>query len=115
MSKRIKKEDPRSKLIQIRVSSHEEAKIKTNAGARPVSEFLRELGTGKAKNIKTYKIAQQDPALVTEVHKVGVNLNQVARSLNSTAKSGGEINLAVVELHLAAINEQLSEIINRGL
>lgn len=93
-------------------------KAAAKAAGRSLSDWIRAqvavggvVVTGKpspARVPKRRAEAQADPALVREVAKVGNNLNQVARKLNS----GGVLDEEAV-LALWAIERRLGELLER--
>ena len=102
------KKEQRNELIQVRVTKEEKNKIQENADGN-ISSWLRSLGLNqiKAKRI----IYTQDPFFLSEVKKIGNNLNQVAHYINFRKKSGEEIDLISIQANLVLINEQLNKLI----
>jgi Bacterial mobilisation protein (MobC) len=87
---RDKSPDPRAHIVQTRLTGDELAAIRRRASAQhvTVSDYLRRAALAGAKPNRRRKAAEPephpfDPALMFELHKIGVNLNQIARLYNS--------------------------------
>jgi len=76
-----------------------------------MSEFIRKSVNSKIKNPpapkqkKVYKVA--DPKLLFELNKIGTNLNQIAKKLNSNENIG---NTVIIQ-KLVEIEKKLNELI----
>lgn len=76
--------EKRSEVVRLRLTlaEHEHVRAQAEAAGVTVSEFLRRRSLG-------YVVPQirgrrgPDPALLVELNRIGINLNQVARNLNS--------------------------------
>ncbi|ENE9929402.1 plasmid mobilization relaxosome protein MobC [Vibrio parahaemolyticus] len=108
----------RTECIQLRVSKDEKLQIFANANANAnangnVSVWLRTmaLNPNSCHHKKRYKEIKQDPALVIEVARIGNNLNQVARYINTAKKAGLLIDLMAVQAQLVQTNALLSALI----
>ena len=102
----------RDQHIQIRVTKDEKREIELSAQG-PVSSWLRDLSLKRER--KVYKELKQDPALVSAVHKIGVNVNQIAFFTNSMNATGQEPELIALQSELLEIKELLSKIVKTGL
>ncbi|NMR82208.1 plasmid mobilization relaxosome protein MobC [Vibrio parahaemolyticus] len=102
----------RTECIQLRVSKDEKLQIFANANGN-VSVWLRTmaLNPNSCHHKKLYKEIKQDPALVSEVARIGNNLNQIARYINIEKKSGLLVDLVAVQAQLVQINTLLSALI----
>ncbi|MFH4703064.1 MobC family plasmid mobilization relaxosome protein [Vibrio alginolyticus] len=101
----------RTECIQLRVSKDEKLQIFANAnGNGNVSVWLRTmaLNPNSCHHKKLYKEIKQDPALVSEVARIGNNLNQIARYMNSAKKSGSLVDLVAVQAQIVQMNALLS-------
>lgn len=90
------KEYAKDHRVTVRFSEDEYNVISTNSGSAgmTVSEYIREQ-LSKGKVVATYKIVSDTESvkkLAEEYHKIGINLNQIAKHLNS----GGEASEALV-------------------
>ncbi|MDF4583059.1 plasmid mobilization relaxosome protein MobC [Vibrio parahaemolyticus] len=106
----------RTECIQLRVSKDEKLQIFANANANAngnVSVWLRTmaLNPNSCHHKKRYKEIKQDPALVSGVARIGNNLNQVARYINTAKKAGLLIDLIAVQAQLVQTNALLSALI----
>ena len=96
--------EKRHKKITVRFTAEELEKAKKNAeGALAV--WLRNL----ALNQKPKRIAKPvNQVLLFELNKIGVNLNQIARSANGAGAEG--IEMAKLLLILANISDELEQL-----
>jgi hypothetical protein len=108
------KKPVRTELIQVRVTEDEKLLIQSNANGN-VSDWFRTFGLDpKSPHHKAkYRELKQDPALVAEVAKIGNNINQLARLVNSAKKSGSMIDLISVQARLAESNDLMSKLIKQ--
>lgn len=94
----------RTKEIKIRLSEDEyNALLERKTKAR-LAEWLRELALEQAPKAQPKTI---DPALLFELNRMGVNLNQIARQCNSQKPS---IDLLSVLAELRNIEKALKEL-----
>ncbi|MCA3953431.1 MobC family plasmid mobilization relaxosome protein [Vibrio vulnificus] len=102
----------RTECIQLRVTKEEKLQIFANANGN-VSVWLRTIALAPDVNPRRtiYKELKQDPALVRQVARIGNNLNQIARYMNSAKKSGSLVDLVAVQAQLVQINTLLSALI----
>lgn len=98
----------RTKEIKIRLTIEEhEALLKKMVG-RELATWMRNICLDQ-KNQKPIKTA--DPILLTQLAKIGGNLNQIARAANTEQTQGNLIDRIKLTAELAIIREQLSEIL----
>lgn len=94
----------RTKEIKIRLSEDEyNALLERKTKAR-LAEWLRELALEQAPKAQPKTI---DPALLFELNRIGVNLNQIARQCNSQKPS---IDLLSMLAELRNIEKALKEL-----
>ncbi|WP_050567212.1 MobC family plasmid mobilization relaxosome protein [Vibrio owensii] len=103
----------RTECIQLRVTKDEKLQIFAHANGN-VSDWLRTIALDPGTNPHRviYKELKQDPALVREIARIGNNLNQVARYINSAKKSGSLVDVVAVQAQLVQMNTLLSRLIN---
>lgn len=106
------KREQRKNLIQIRVSDSEKQAILLNAKGN-VSGWLRDLGLHTPR--PTYTELKQDPELVAALHKIGSNINQLTRVVNTKIKSGDALELTSILAQLEHSNALLTELTKQGL
>nr|WP_317625584.1 plasmid mobilization relaxosome protein MobC [Rhodoalgimonas zhirmunskyi] len=85
---------------------------KARAAGLPNATLMREaLGLTEARRRKP--IPRVDPKLTFAIARVGGNLNQLSRWINSAVKSGhtSQINALKVAAQLVAIERQLAQIV----
>jgi hypothetical protein len=85
---RDKAHNPRAHIVQTRLTDDELEAIRTRATAQhmTISEYLRHValeGTATKRKRRDPVHALPDHALMFELNKIGVNLNQIARLYNS--------------------------------
>lgn len=92
------KADPmevRSGQVKFRLSAIERAQLETRAeqAGKTVTDFARTAALGKP--LKVVQHASPDMETRTELRRIGVNLNQIAKRLNQT---GGHAPAALLEV-----------------
>jgi hypothetical protein len=75
----------RERVIKIRVTDEEFARLKGLSGDERLAEWMRSqcLGHDKAAGRRRTPVPKADPALLRQIAGIGNNLNQVARRVNS--------------------------------
>lgn len=99
-------QDARSERLNLRLQPDERAEVETRAvalGLTP-SDYARRLVIGG--RLASVVAAKADPSLVLAINRAGVNLNQIARTMNSGA---GHIPLDLADT-LARINSLLDRL-----
>ena len=86
------KKKNRTIIMRFRVNKEEHQVIKDNAGKQLVAPFVRDLALGKKTKRRAPPVNKD---LMRELAKVGNNLNQIARHINTSKKSG--IDVSAVE------------------
>lgn len=79
----------RTKCFKMRLTEAEHAAIhaKAQAAGCTVADFVRAIVLG-IDQTRVLPAAREIVGLSSEVRRIGVNLNQIARHLNTTAKAG---------------------------
>ena len=101
--------------MKVRVNDIEYKKIKELAYlyGKPMADIFRDSTLSVSKSHKGGRSTQRaDPALIRGIARIGNNLNQIAKQVNSTAKTGEAINvLELIDvLHgIRVETEQLKE------
>lgn len=106
---RAKMGSPRKKWVHVLVSEEEHIAWhdKATSAGLPLSSLIRQkMDTGIIGRKR--KMVEHDPDLVREIAKIGNNINQIARAIN-TEKSSDGIDLLVL---LSAIERDLREVID---
>lgn len=112
---RPKKEeqDTRTERLNLRLTPDERAEVDAKAAAVGVSptDYARRLALGGRLARITRSVS--DPVLVLALNRLGVNLNQIARSLNN---SGGvsPAELSATLARLNALLDQLQEVFSES-
>lgn len=103
----------RTKIVKSRFNETEIGLLRANANGEPLGAFLRNVGLGNTIK-EVYKIKKMyipvDPELTYEIHKLGQNLNQVARKINQDSKLGNSIDSFQVLSGVSRIEKTLNEI-----
>lgn len=89
----------RTIIMRFRVNPEEHQVIKDNAGKQLVAPFVRDLALGKKAKRRAPPV---NKGLIRELSKIGNNLNQIARHIKTSKKSGMDINAIEV---LAGIHD----------
>ncbi len=102
----------RTECIQLRVTKEEKLQIFANANGN-VSVWLRTMALDPNINPHRtfYKELKQDPALVRQVARIGNNINQIARYINTVKKAGSLVDIVAVQAQLVQMNTLLSNLI----
>jgi len=100
----------RDRTLKIRLSRDEEADIKYRASraGMNVSEFIRE-----AVHNAVVVPPEFLRAVRREINRIGVNLNQIARALNRTVRTGSGVDCLQVYESLLAIQRDLGRLIEK--
>ena len=111
-SKRLK----RDKSIKIRLTADEHQQLNKNKVGDELATWLRDLGLNQEAPPlppKPKKIKTADPDLISQLARIGANLNQIAKIANTEQATGGVIDRLRLTRELATIREQLNEILKR--
>lgn len=107
----------RNVSLNIWLSSAEKAALVERAGAQPLSAWLRCIALGEPvqasrspRRERVGVVASVMSPLVLAVAKVGNNLNQIARQVNTDSLGGRAIDVIEVRLALRAIRASLEDI-----
>jgi predicted amino acid-binding ACT domain protein len=99
------------------LSSAEDKALLERVGTRSVSAWLRDLALGQApqparapRRNKIGVVADVMAPVTRAVAKIGNNLNQIARQVNSNALAGRTIDIVQVRVSLTAIRTELRQI-----
>ena len=92
----------RTKAIKIRLTDEEHERLKELKQGNELATWMRTtcLNIGAAQQAKT------DPQILRELNKIGVNMNQIARAVNSH-----RADYIAIQQALSQISDQLDEII----
>ena len=92
----------RTKAIKIRLTDEEHERLKELQQGNELATWMRTtcLNIGAAQQAKT------DPQILRELNKIGVNMNQIARAVNSH-----RADYIAIQQALSQISDQLDEII----
>lgn len=69
------------------------------------AEYARMRYLGKELEIRV--ISRVDEELVKEVIRIGININQIQKAINTSLKAGQELNLAEINLSLSNALQEL--------
>ena len=92
---RLGEEERRTRTIGVRVTEAEEAELRAQAARLSVGAYLRRRALGQRVRIAAE--LRLGAAELRELNRIGVNLNQMARALNSGAVSSPAETQAAVE------------------
>ena len=100
--------EKRERVIAIRVTENEYQELQKRKKKNRLAEWLRELGLGEKPKKAPRSI---DPKLLYELNKIGVNLNQISRYLNS--RKNAPIDLIEISLRLNDIENLLKKVVEK--
>lgn len=110
--KRLK--EKRSKSIEVVFSDDELIALDQRRGEIPRARFLREVALDqKPARLTTYKKA--DHQLITELNRIGCNLNQIATFINRNDENVCIVDKLKVLNGLARIRDELNELRDKNL
>ena len=98
----------RNKRIEIAVTDDEYQQLQERKTKPRLAEWLRELALGQKPRCQPKRV---DPALLFELNRIGVNLNQIARHCHQAPVSMETVNIALALRHIEA---QLREVLDRA-
>ena len=98
----------RNKRIEIAVTADEYQQLQERKTKPRLAEWLRELALGQKPRRQPKSV---DPALLFELNRIGVNLNQIARHCHQAPVSMETVNIALALRHIEA---QLREVLDRA-
>lgn len=98
----------RNKRIEIAVTDDEYQQLQERKTKPRLAEWLRELALGQKPKRQPKSV---DPALLFELNRIGVNLNQIARHCHQAPVSMETVNIALALRHIEA---QLREVLDRA-
>ncbi|ELA07975.1 putative mobilization protein C (plasmid) [Moraxella macacae 0408225] len=108
----------RDKSIKIRLNADELAQFKQRQIGDELASWVRSVCLGNPlqppKKTKQISIKTADPELLRQLAKIGSNLNQIARAVNTQQAHGNIISFLRLTTELAIIREQLSEILKQN-
>lgn len=92
----------RTKAIKIRLTDEEHERLKELQQGNELATWMRTT----CLNIGAAQQAKADPQILRELNKIGVNMNQIARAVNSH-----RADYSAIQQALSQISDQLDEII----
>lgn len=102
------KNNHRTIIMRFRVNPEERQVIKDNAGKQQVGPFVRDLALGKKAKRRAPPVSKD---LMRELAKAGNNLNQIARHINTSKKSGIDVSAIEVLAEIRDIRAALDEVL----
>lgn len=99
--------------INLRLNDEDYQKLKEKAGALPLARYCREQALDqkmKRKAPAKNRYTDLDPALLRELNRIGVNLNQIAR-LGNYARKKNSLELWQLIEGLRVIKADIEELI----
>ena len=94
--------EKRTKAIKIRLTDEEHERLKELQQGNELATWMRTT----CLNIGAAQQAKADPQILRELNKIGVNMNQIARAVNSH-----RADYSAIQQALSQISDQLDEII----
>lgn len=112
---KTRKKPRREKAIKIRMTDEEHQKLLQLMQGNELATWIRETclslenGQKQAKKAVQQEIKPIDPNILRELNKIGVNLNQIAKAINSH----NLIDRIAITQSLSIISEQLNEVLEK--
>lgn len=102
--------EKRNKSVLIRFTNTEHEKLKMLSSGQTISAFIR----GACLNQKPPKpVKKVDPNLLFELNKIGVNMNQVARQINTTNRAFTLSEKVLMLEQLEQMSQNLEALVER--
>ncbi|AXT36245.1 plasmid mobilization relaxosome protein MobC [Phaeobacter sp. LSS9] len=107
-----KKRPKRECVLRVRCSEEERESWlhKARAEERSLSDYARHLLSNEPMRRRA-RPPEVDPSLLAAVGRVGSNLNQISRALNTDRKAGRALDLIAIRTLLVTLDRQLADII----
>lgn len=103
--------------LNIWLSPAEKNALRERAGTQPVSTWLRNLALGQKPNVRDTHRQERIVAharalspLILAIAKIGNNLNQIARQVNTDTLAGRAVEVIEIRLALRGIQASLAQI-----
>lgn len=112
---KTRKKPRREKAIKIRMTDEEHQKLLQLMQGNELATWIRETCLSLENEQKQAKKAVQqeikpiDPNILRELNKIGVNMNQIAKAINSH----NLIDRIAITQSLSTISEQLNEVLEK--
>jgi hypothetical protein len=101
----------RQKSIKIKVTEDEFLKLNSLKTEKQLAPWMRKICLSEKVNSRTPP-PKTDPQLLFEVAKIGNNINQIARQINTLIKSEQRLDAVKILLELNHINEFITSLTN---
>lgn len=112
---KTRKKPRREKAIKIRMTDEEHQKLLQLMQGNELATWIRETclslenGQKQAKKAVQQEVKPIDPNILRELNKIGVNMNQIAKAINSHSL----IDRIAITQSLSTISEQLNEVLEK--
>ena len=113
---RPKKDTPLTQTYNLRMdeATLKGLRVKAVDAGQPISVYLREQIAGIPASRRRRKRETADPALVTQVSRIGNNLNQIARAINRQMWEGSQADLLGHLMRLERIERGVNRLLTPG-
>ncbi|MBF7686507.1 plasmid mobilization relaxosome protein MobC [Acinetobacter sp. B10A] len=112
---KTRKKPRREKAIKIRMTEQEHQTLLQLMQGNELATWIRETCLSledeqkQAKKVAQQEIKPIDPTILRELNKIGVNMNQIAKAINSH----NLIDRIAITQSLSIISEQLNEVLEK--
>lgn len=103
----IREKPKRIVNFNIRLSQSEHDQLKMLAGGKRLASFIRDKCLLNATDLTTEITLKADPKLLQQLARIGNNVNQIAKNLNSQTNAKNTIDLLALSAQLQTIQDQL--------
>jgi hypothetical protein len=108
--KLLKEKSKRTINFNIRLTQSEYDQLQILAGGKRLASFIRDKCLLDMTNPTTEIVIKSDPRLLQQLARIGNNINQIAKNLNSKTNAKNPIDLLSLSTQLQEIQNQLTQI-----
>jgi len=101
----------RNKEIKVRLTQEEYEQLVSRKTKARLAEWVRETCLGSEPSKKAKPVLKVDPTLLSELSKIGGNINQIARHLNNDRSMGLEKKIEHLT-ELASVEQSLDDLLH---
>jgi len=103
----------RTKRVEVQLTKEEYEQLLQRKTKARLAEWVRETCLGSELSKKAKSVPKVDPALLVALSKIGGNLNQIARHLNTDRTLSVQEKVKAL-LELASIEQSLGELVGNA-
>ena len=108
--KLLKEKSKRTVNFNIQLTQSEHDQLKQMAGVKRLASFMRDKCLLDITDVMTEIVIKSDPKLLQQLARIGNNINQIAKNLNSQVIAKNPIEILSLSAQLQQIQDQLKQI-----